>query len=650
MARSNDDELLRALCDAFVPALEEADGGRETLYSVSASRLGTAPLVDQGLEKLTPRSRHTLRRIMRALDHPLVTLLWLGRWTRFSDLPASDASRLLEKWSRSRISAVRRAFDVLKRLVLVHAFGSDASVKLVWAARGYDYVDAEATSEPLSAASCPASCETIVIGSGAGGAAAAAHLAAHGHDVVVLEKGREVAPSTLRGVEVPAMHALFEQGGLLTTADGGISLFAGSCLGGGTTVNWSASFRLPDVIRHVWRRVHGIDWMTEPVLDLAYEHVESRTSVGVDRASDNGPNAALREGCTSLGLDVKSVPRNTRGCHGEAALLCGRCGLGCAYGRKQGASATFLTDVIENGGRIVTGAEVERVLFDGDRVKGVEVRIGTESGTKMRQILSERVVVAAGAMHTPAILIRSGFTHEGIGRNLYLHPTVGVAGRYPNAMKGWEGPVMSSYTDAFGWLDGPWGVRIETPPVYPGLLASALPWNTARGHTEDLDLIENTAAFIVLTRDRSGGRVSVDDAGDLVVRYRMSDPDLAMLITGVVETARIHLEAGADSILFPHGERKVMRADRGTDRIADLAREIFTWGWRPGFFPLFSAHQMGTCRMGGNSRTAPVDPEGRVRGVDGLYICDASLFPEAAGVNPALTVQALAHCVARQIA
>ncbi|MGA7305341.1 MAG: GMC family oxidoreductase, partial [Rhodothermales bacterium] len=93
-----------------------------------------------------------------------------------------------------------------------------------------------------------------------------------------------------------------------------------------------------------------------------------------------------------------------------------------------------------------------------------------------------------------------------------------------------------------------------------------------------------------------------------------------------------------------------LAAHGGEERIADLAREIFTWGWRPGLFPLFSAHQMGTCRMGGNVESSPVDLEGRVRGVEGLYVSDASLFPEAAGVNPALTVQATAYCVASQIA
>jgi choline dehydrogenase-like flavoprotein len=649
MASGRDDEILRALCEALVPP-QAVNSKAGALFDASGSSLETSVSVEKGLEKLAPVSRRSVRRLMRIVDNPLASLLWLGRWARFSRLSNRDAVRFLEALSTSRVSVVRRTFDILKRVIIFHAYGSETAIRAIWEDRGYPFVKTRTSSPPLSGNACPDRCETVVVGSGAGGAVSAAILAGKGHDVLVLEKGPEVAPSAMDGVETNAMHAMFEQGGLLTTADGGISLFAGSCLGGGTTVNWSASFRLPDEIRHVWNRVYGIDWMGESDFDRAYDYVESRTGVGEDWPSDNAPNAALRNACNDLGLNVKVVPRNTRGCRGDDVRHCGRCGLGCAHDRKQGTTATFLRDVKERGGSIVTGATVRRVVVDGGRVRGVEVEISTPSGTETRRIQADRVILAAGALHTPAILLRSGLTHNDLGRNLCLHPTVGVAGRYAKAMNGWEGSIMSSYTDAFAWLDGPWGVRIETAPIYPGLLASALPWNSAQGHRQDLDLIEKTAAFIVLTRDRSGGKVVLDRMGDPKIHYRISDPDLAMLITGVVETARMHLAAGAESILFPHSERKVLAAHGGEERIADLAREIFTWGWRPGLFPLFSAHQMGTCRMGGNVESSPVDLEGRVRGVEGLYVSDASLFPEAAGVNPALTVQATAYCVASQIA
>jgi choline dehydrogenase-like flavoprotein len=207
---------------------------------------------------------------------------------------------------------------------------------------------------------------------------------------------------------------------------------------------------------------------------------------------------------------------------------------------------------------------------------------------------------------------------------------------------------MSAYTPAFAGMAGAWGVRIETAPIYPGLFASALPWNAAWQHKADLDRIEQSAAFIVLTRDRTSGRVIVDDEGNPSVGYRISDPDLAMMLTGVVEAARIHAAAGAESVLFPYSIRKVLDVRSDDDRLADLAREIFTWGWRPGLYPLFSAHQMSSCRMGGASNY-PVDPEGRLRGIRNLYVADGSLFPEASGVNPALTIQAMADVVARQI-
>ncbi|HUF08098.1 MAG TPA: GMC family oxidoreductase [Rhodothermales bacterium] len=639
--------VLRAFCDALIPGHDDGKQ-RDSLLSATSYTLNAVDSVEKGLARLSPWSRRIIARILLALDSRLVSLLWIGRPVRFSRLPVSRATRLLESMSTSQTKIVRRAFDVLKRVVLLQAYGSTAAQRTVWSDRGYHLVRGDRAAS-MSRDTLPDRCETLVIGSGAGGAVAAARLAEMGHEVVVLEKGPEVSPSAMDGIEAHAMGEMFEQGGLLTTADGGMSLFAGSCLGGGTTVNWSAAFRIPEATRLRWARFHGIDWMGGGALSEAYRMVETRTSVGVDAVEDNAQNAALRRGCEALGLAVDGVPRNTRGCRGSAARACGRCGLGCAHGRKQGMAATFLCDLKEHGGRIVTGAQVDRIETDRGRVVGAEVHISGPDGMEIRQIRADRIVLAAGALHTPVILMRSGILHDQVGRNLSLHPTVGVAGRYTDPIRGWEGPIMSAHSDAFAAMDGPWGVRIETPPIYPGLLASALPWNQSRVHREDLAMIDRTAAFIVLTRDRSTGRVGLDPEGNLRVRYRISDPDLAAMLTGVIEAARIHLAAGAETVLFPHSVRKVLDALGGDDRMVDLAREIFTWGWSPGLYPLFSAHQMGTCRMGGDARAYPVDPEGRFRGVKGLCVSDASLFPEASGVNPALTVQAIAYVVAAQI-
>lgn len=639
--------ILRALMDAFVGD-ETSGAGVPTLDE--RSRDAAVRSLENALRGLPDSRQRTFERLLAVLDSPVASLLAAGRWVKLSEADPGVASRVLEKWSTSRLGTARRIFSPVKRAALFHAYGSERARRDYWTHAGLPAVGSHPKGAGRKADTViPSRCETLVIGSGAGGAVAAAILAGRGHDVLVVEKGPNVPAEAMDGVETTAMEAMFEQAGLLTTSDGGINLLAGSCLGGGTTVNWSASFRLPDEIRSDWRRRHGIEWMTRPIMEAAYERIETRTGVGIWTAADNGPNAALRRGCRALGLEVREVPRNTPHCTGADAVQCGMCGLGCRMSRKQGTATTFLPDAVRGGASVVTGLEVDRILFEAGAARGVEGHLVGEGGREVVRIGADRVILAAGALHTPAILLRSGLTHPRIGRNLHIHPTVGVAGRYDATMRGWEGPIMSVYSEAFASMNGPWGVRIETPPIYPGLFASAIPWTNSKDHREDLNVIARTAAFIVLTRDRGEGRVVLDAEGSPSVQYRISDADLAAMLTGVIEATRIHLAAGAESVLFPHGERKVLEARGGEDRLADLAREIFGWGWRPGFATVFSAHQMGTCRMGRDPSQYPVDPEGHVRGVRGLYVCDGSIFPEASGVNPALTIQAMASCIAGQI-
>jgi choline dehydrogenase-like flavoprotein len=154
----------------------------------------------------------------------------------------------------------------------------------------------------------------------------------------------------------------------------------------------------------------------------------------------------------------------------------------------------------------------------------------------------------------------------------------------------------------------------------------------------------HVSAFIVLTRDRDGGHVTTDPSGQPVLHYRLSRFDCPHLLRGMQEAARIHLAAGAEEVHFPHNRAVVLRRDQDAEA---FLRDLPRWRWSPNRFALFSAHQMGTCRMGGDAARHPVRPDGQVWGVPGLYVADASVFPESSGANPMLSVQALAYHTAR---
>ena len=261
------------------------------------------------------------------------------------------------------------------------------------------------------------------------------------------------------------------------------------------------------------------------------------------------------------------------------------------------------------------------------------------------------MVVAAGAVESPALLLRSGVTHDHLGRNLFLHPTTAVAGQYDEPVRGWIGAPQTVLCDEFGQRRGNYGFRLETAPVHPGLLALAEPWYGGRDHRSKMQHASHVGAVIVLARDRASGRVSVDRDGRAMIDYAPGRLERLMLQDGIAAAAMVHWAAGATEIHALHTRDHTFRRRAGgrQDDIQAYCRELVTQPVHANRCALFSAHQMGTCRMGADRHASVCDERGQVRGVPGLYVADASLFPASSGVNPMLTIMALAHMVGEAI-
>jgi choline dehydrogenase-like flavoprotein len=256
-------------------------------------------------------------------------------------------------------------------------------------------------------------------------------------------------------------------------------------------------------------------------------------------------------------------------------------------------------------------------------------------------------VLAAGSLHSPALLLRSGINHPGIGANLFFHPTVAVAGFYKEDIAPWYGPMMSVVDRGGMRLDGNFGHWIETPPVHAGMAGLALPWEGPAQHRRDMERVGHMSTFIVLTRDKFGGRVRLDRQGQPLVSYQLSAYDRAHMIDGIRQAFELHRAAGAQDVVFPHFRHS--RYNIATSKMSAthyLAR-MPKWGWQPNRFALFTAHQMGTCAMGSDSKRHPFNPQGECYSLPGLFVADGSAMPTCAGVNPMVSIMALAGWVAR---
>ena len=489
--------------------------------------------------------------------------------------------------------------------------------------------------------------DVCIVGSGSGGAVVAAVLAARGLDIIVLEAAGYYNESDFTQLELPAYQQMFWRGGPSPTADGNVSLVAGTTLGGGTTINWTNCLRTRPWVREEWAE-HGLGDVGESAYDRHLDTVLERISAN-DRCSDlNGTQQRLREGTEALGWSFETIVRNTdQGSYSPetAAYL----GFGDQSGSKQSADRTWLADAQEHGARLLTFTRATRIIAESGRATGVEAVWQTPDGRSAQvTVKAPRVVVACGSLESPALLLRSDIGGPAVGHNLRLHPSSVVGGAYGTDQEAWWGAPQAGLCDEFADTGEGFGFLIETAQYAPGLIGSATPWISAADHKQRMEELRFTANFISLTRDRGRGQVSVDANGEALPMYSVTDPlDLENLKKGIEVQIRLHEAAGAHQIgPLAEGAPTWRRGDDLEAFIATVKRIPF----RAGGYKLFSAHQMGSCRMGEDPQTSVAGPWGELHDTKGVWIGDGSAFPTSSGTNPMVSIMALAHRTAEAIA
>ncbi|KAG1355454.1 Long-chain-alcohol oxidase FAO4A [Cocos nucifera] len=665
-------DSLTAISDTLLPSIDLPGARNESIrafYLTSASMIGTPEIVGG---YLSGRLRHKLLGLLRLSLWLLST--WYGTFIfcgtrcvscrfpfihKFSDIDPKRREQILSSWSSSPIYLYRQLFRGLKFLILLFYFTQVNEKKenpaeddrfgplhraMVHVESPGDALAAALSRTGLSLATHPfpgdrrkkplrtIHCDAVVVGSGSGGGVVAGVLAQAGY------KG----------------------GGLLATTDTGVVVLSGSTVGGGSAINWAAALRTPDHVAAEWRRDHGLELFGSAAyaeaLDAVCERIGVQSDVHV--MEENLNNAALRRGCLELGYPVFNISRNAPPDH-----HCGWCCFGCKDGRKKATSETWLVDMAESrNGVILPGCRAVRVLHRdrGGRRRKVATGVLFESESGETFIVESKVtVVACGALNTPVLLKRSGLRNPYIGKHLHLHPVVMVWGYFPESgsrrpdyreeeKRSYEGGIMTAMsTVAANWGTTGYGAVIQTPALHPGMFSVVTPWTSGADFKDRMTRFPRTAHVFALARDRGSG--TVDGEGN--ISYRMERGDEESLKNGVEKMLWIMAGAGAEEVGTQHckGERfEVKRASaREWERfVREASRRVVGRLTTP----VCSAHQMGSCRMGVEATTSAVDERGETWEVEGLFVADASVFPTALGVNPMVTVQAIAYCTAHSIA
>jgi choline dehydrogenase-like flavoprotein len=600
--------------------------------------------------------RRRLQLIVRILGSRAGSLVLTGRLTPFHRWPREDRISVMAAWSTSRLALRRQLFQVFKRLSLLAFLGdteADGS-NPVWPEIGYPgpVTAPPPTPKPIRTTlldgDTTLTCDAVVVGSGAGGGVVAAELAAAGKDVIVLEEGGYYNEADFNQLELTMLRKLYYQGGFAATADGAVALIAGGCLGGGTVVNYTTSFRSPDWLREEWAQRHGLTAFAADEYTASLDAVYERLGVNVDHSHASQRERVLERGLQRLGWHVGYMPRNVKGCTQDAR--CGFCGYGCQLGAKQSTLKTYLMDAYRHRARIVVNCTVDRVLVENGQAVGVRATVRQPETPAFTLIIRSRAVVAAaGALATPALLQRSGMRSAAIGRYLRLHPATAVSGIFDESIRPWEGTLQVVYSDEYTDLDGEhFGPKIESAPLHPALLALVTPWREPNHYRRLMQALPNLSLTGILLRDRGSGRVAAKD-GTSQVGYRLSGKDIVHMRKGIEAGVRVLEAAGAREIFTSQAAYVAYRpGQRGG--IQAYMDEVDRRGYGPGQMGLVSFHQMGSCRMGLSPKTSVIGPDHQAHEVKGLFVADGSAFPSASGVNPMITIMAMAHRASRFIA
>jgi choline dehydrogenase-like flavoprotein len=473
-------------------------------------------------------------------------------------------------------------------------------------------------------------CDVVVVGSGAGGATIAAELAEAGLDIVVLEEGSYYTTRDFSADTSAMVRQLYRDGGA-TMAIGNppIMFQEGKAVGGSTVINGGMSWRTPEPILERWEREFGLPRIARE-LEPYFERVEKRIHVApMDPEAIGTDNVLLKKGADAMGWKIVGNLRNQVHCAGS-----NRCAFGCPTGAKQSALVSYIPRALHYGARVYADVRVDRISRHGKRATGVLGHVEHPDGRRGPNLAvrAKLAVAACGAIHTPALLARSGIKAPSgqLGGNLSLHPNTKVVAIFDEDVTGWKGAHQAFQVREFEEQGLGVFAAVNLPP---SVLAMSFPHRgAALGRL--MQQYNHMVVAGLLCEDTTTGRVHTID-GRPQAFYQLGAHDAANMQRGLVLLSELLFAAGAKRVMLPfHHAKELANADEAHRA---LDKPIPPHGWE-----VVTVHMMGTARMGGDRSRDVTDPHGLVYDADRLIVADASLFPTPIRVNPMETIMALA--------
>ncbi|KAK9057390.1 hypothetical protein SSX86_022225 [Deinandra increscens subsp. villosa] len=699
-------QSLAAICETFLPPIPPPPNANQSVRSFYSASGSQSPVPHEVAEIMVRRypadAMLLLKIVMILLSTKLGTLLICGsicldtKWPfihSFPDLSLNKREKILQKWSNTYKSFIPiRVVFMMVKLMSSYIFFSltdENSENPSWEAIGYDVkpssdspfkprkerpldkgiVETEKESDESFRELVKSKglevreskdgfydikCDVVIVGSGCGGGVAAAVLASSGYKVVVIEKGHYYVPEDYSLLEGPSMNEMYENGGLVSTLDGKVTIFAGSTVGGGSAVNWSAAIKTPDDVLEDWAVDKKIPMFGTSDYRSAMEVVCERIGV-TEKCKDEGfQNKVLRRGCENLGLTVESIPQNASENH-----YCGSCCYGCETGDKKGTDSTWLVDAVENHAVVFTGCKAERFVFDKHdgqkRCRGVIATAESSTISRKLRFRARVTVSAGGSLLTPPLLVSSGLTNRHIGRNLHLHPVLLAWGYFPPVPgspegKCYEGGIITSLHKLRSTEEPSKRAIVEVASMGPASFGAVFPWVSGADIKDKMVKYPRMTKLFSLVRDQSSGEVRKEGQ----ITYRLNETDKENLRAGLRQALRILVAAGAEEVgTFRNDGQRIKTSGIKSTDLEEFLDTVTAPGGpksRTENWTIYcSAHQMGSCRMGSNEDESAVDVNGETWEAKGLFVCDGSLLPTAVGVNPMVTIESTAYCISKKI-
>jgi choline dehydrogenase-like flavoprotein len=622
---------------------------RETLVAVAETALpagrfipaagsDTVDKVERFVAKLPSQLSFGLKGLLRGLD----AASYLGERRSFVKVKPAKRLALLEGW---------RNGDALRRLMLralvsplkIAHFDDPKLYKQLGCVYEFDKPRAEAKPAYMRdrvhrgdelGNDLALECDVVVVGTGAGGAVVGRELAEAGLAVVFVEEGHYFDRTQFTGRAFQMQQKLYRRGGsTFSVGNVGIPIPLGQTVGGSTTVNSGTCYRTPDRILTAWQGDLGLVELGPAQLAPYFERVEDVLGVDYAKAELMGGNGrVIARGCEAIGFSQHGpLKRNAPACDGQ-----GICCFGCPTDAKRSTNVSYIPLALRAGAEVFSACKMTRIIVDGGRARGIVAR--SEDGHTLT-VRARAVVIACGSIMTPLVLSSQGLGGRSgqLGKNLSIHPACGALAEFDEQILSWKG-IPQGYSvhelhDEGILFEGA-AVPLEmtmsmTQLIGPELIRLA-------------ESFDHVASFGFMVEDVSRGTVS-EIAGQPVIRYWLEDSDVARIKRGLDVLAQIFFAGGARRVHLPIAGFDVLE---GPDDLAKLRRtRVRAWD-----LDVSAYHPLGTAKMGVDPATSVIGADHEMHDTHGLYVVDGAAVPTSLGVNPQITIMALATRAAEKIA